>query len=306
MPRSTLRALGSAVVAAAVLLLASWLAWRHLQDLHPGDILAALAATGTPRLAASALLTALSFACLAQYERLATRWIVPGRVPRAVAWRTGLAAHALANTLGFHVLTAGAVRWRAYAPRGLSLAEVARIVAAVAACVGAGVVALGLVALVAWQATADAHGRMLALALAMLAVTWLLLRLRAWRADAAAASPVAAHALLLGALGFLEMGAAVAALYVLLPAGPVAPALFALVFLGAMVFGLASHVPGGLGVFEAAMLAALAPAPVAGVLAALLAYRAIYNLGPFAVTGVALLLRRAWSGPKAVAQFDAG
>jgi uncharacterized membrane protein YbhN (UPF0104 family) len=306
MPRSTLRALGSAVVAAAVLLLASWLAWRHLQDLHPGDILAALAATGTPRLAASALLTALSFACLAQYERLATRWIVPGRVPRAVAWRTGLAAHALANTLGFHVLTAGAVRWRAYAPRGLSLAEVARIVAAVAACVGAGVVALGLVALVAWQATADAHGRMLALALAMLAVTWLLLRLRAWRADAAAASPVAAHALLLGALGFLEMGAAVAALYVLLPAGTVAPALFALVFLGAMVFGLASHVPGGLGVFEAAMLAALAPAPVAGVLGALLAYRAIYNLGPFVVTGVALLLRRAWSRPKAVAQFDAG
>jgi uncharacterized membrane protein YbhN (UPF0104 family) len=306
MPRATLRALGSAAIAAAVLLLASWLAWRHLQDLHPDDILAALAATGTARLAASALLTALSFACLAQYERLATRWIVPGRVPRAVAWRTGLAAHALANTLGFHVLTAGAVRWRAYAPRGLSLADVARIVAAVAVCVGAGVVALGLVALVAWQATADAHGRMLALGLALLAGSWLLLRLRAWRADAATASPAASHALLLGAVGFLEMGAAVAALYVLLPAGTVAPAPFALAFLGAMAFGLVSHVPGGLGVFEAAMLAALAPAPVAGVLAALLAYRAIYNLGPFAVTGVALLARRAWGRPEPVGQFDAG
>jgi uncharacterized membrane protein YbhN (UPF0104 family) len=306
MPRATLRALGSAAIAAAVLLLASWLAWRHLQDLHPDDILAALATTGTSRLVASALLTGLSFACLAQYERLATRWIVPGRVPRAVAWRTGLAAHALANTLGFHVLTAGAVRWRAYAPRGLSLADVARIVAAVAACVGAGVVALGLVALVAWQATADAHGRMLALGLALLAGSWLLLRLRAWRADAATASPAASHALLLGAVGFLEMGAAVAALYVLLPAGTVAPAPFALAFLGAMAFGLVSHVPGGLGVFEAAMLAALAPAPVAGVLAALLAYRAIYNLGPFAVTGVALLVRRAWGRPEPVGQFDAG
>jgi uncharacterized membrane protein YbhN (UPF0104 family) len=301
-----LRASGSAVLAAVVLALAAWLGWRQLHGLHPADIASALRATGAPRLLASVCFTALSFACLAQYERMATRWVVPGRVPRAEAWRTGLAAHALANTLGFHVLTAGAVRWRAYAPRGLSLAEVARIVAVVAACVGAGVVTLAVAALVAWQFDGDARGRWLAFGLVALACAWLLLRARAAQGGGdASASPARSHALLLAAIGLVEMGAAVAALYVLLPAGVAQPAPFALAFLGAMLFGLASHVPGGLGVFEAAMLAALAPAHVAGVLAALLAYRAIYNLLPFAITAVVLLLSHARArNPQP--QFEAG
>jgi uncharacterized membrane protein YbhN (UPF0104 family) len=43
-----------------------------------------------------------------------------------------------------------------------------------------------------------------------------------------------------------------------------------------------SHAPGGLGVFEATILAAAVPPARAQVLAALLAYRAVYNLLPFA------------------------
>ena len=311
MSKPSLQALGSTALALAVLVLAAWLAWRQLHGVQLADIVAALHATAAPRLVASACLTALSFACLAQYERLATGWVAPGRVPRAEAWRTGLAAHALANTLGFHVLTAGAVRWRAYAPRGLALAEVVRIVAVVAACVGAGVIALAVVALVAWQFDADARGRWLALGLVALAAAWLLLRARAARvgADApggdASASPARSHVLLLAGIGLVEMGAAVAALYVLLPTGVAQPAPFALAFLAAMLLGLASHVPGGLGVFEAGILAALAPAPAVGVLAALLAYRAIYNLLPFAITAMALLLSRARVA-RPVDQFEAG
>jgi len=272
--------------------LAAWLASRQLQDLHARDLAAALAATGWTRLAASACLGALSFACLAHYEWIAVRWAVPGRIPRAVAWRTGLVAHALANTLGFHAVTAGAVRWRAYSRCGVSLAEVARIVALVAACVGMGVLALGLAALLAWQVSEDARGRMLAAGLVVLACSGLLLRMRALRrTPGARIVPAGLHPLALGAVGLVEMGAAVGALYVLLPAGAVAPAPFALAFLGAMLAGLASHVPGGLGVFEAAMIGSLPSVPAADVLAALLAYRAIYGLAPCGIAVVALLLQ---------------
>jgi uncharacterized membrane protein YbhN (UPF0104 family) len=46
--------------------------------------------------------------------------------------------------------------------------------------------------------------------------------------------------------------------------------------------GIASHVPGGLGVFEAGLLLMLPEAPIDVVLAAALAYRLVYLLGPLA------------------------
>ncbi|MCW8140897.1 MAG: hypothetical protein KIT58_18500 [Planctomycetota bacterium] len=53
--------------------------------------------------------------------------------------------------------------------------------------------------------------------------------------------------------------------------------------------GVLSHVPGGLGVFEGAVLALLTPyVPAHTVLGALLAYRVIYHVIPF-LLAVALL-----------------
>ena len=63
---------------------------------------------------------------------------------------------------------------------------------------------------------------------------------------------------------------------------------FVVLFVSATLLGIVSHVPGGLGVFEATMLAAAAPTARAQVLAALLAYRAIYNLLPCALALLAL------------------
>jgi hypothetical protein len=99
--------------------LAAWLLWRQLQRHGLAQCSAALRALPPAALAACLVATALSFACLAAYERLATQWIAPGKVPRAVAWRVGLEAHALANTLGFHALTAAALRVRTYRAHGI-------------------------------------------------------------------------------------------------------------------------------------------------------------------------------------------
>ncbi|HKK08935.1 MAG TPA: bifunctional lysylphosphatidylglycerol flippase/synthetase MprF, partial [Gemmatimonadota bacterium] len=85
----------------------------------------------------------------------------------------------------------------------------------------------------------------------------------------------------------LDWSLAAAALWVLLPGslGVSYPAFLAL-FVAAQTVGLASHVPGGLGVFEATLLVLLPDhGPQGGVLAGLLAFRGVYYLLPLLVGG---------------------
>ena len=269
-----------------LLVAAAWLLWRQLQDLSPFEVRAAIARLTPLQLALGLAATALSFACLAAYERLATQWLAPGRVPRAVAWRTGLVAHALANTLGFHPVTAVALRLRRYRAHGIDAATLAKIVAAIGGCVAAGV--LAMLALAGAWALWSSGRAVVVLALLLSSVIALVLvraRLRAmWphsRLPARAGSVLA--------LGLVETAAAIAALAVLLPDGalPGGPA-FVFLFVAATVLGIASHAPGGVGVFEATMLAAAPPAQRAPVLAALLAYRVLYNLLPCALALLAV------------------
>ena len=271
---------------ALVLAFAGWLLWRALRELNLAQVQAALSATPRTALAASALATAVSFACLAGYERFATEWVAPGKVPRGVAWRTGLDAHALANTLGFHPVTAVALRLERYRAHGVDAAGLARIVAAIGGCVAAGVMAI-LAAAGGWWLWRSGEGTLLVL-LAGLACAALVLvesRMGMLRPDSQLL-PQAGWVLV---LGLLEMAAALLAFWVLLPEGalPEGPA-FVLLFVGAAVLGVVSHAPGGLGVFEATILAAAAPPARAQVLAALLAFRVVYNLLPFALAVLAV------------------
>ena len=281
-----------ACLAAAVLALAGFALWHQLQTLSLAQVRSAWAATPGVRIGLAMLATAISFSCLAGYERFATERVAPGRIPRGASLRSGALAHALSNTLGFHALTASAFRYQQYRRFGLALGEVAKLLGVVALCValGAGLVCVGALAWLQFSTPVFAMpGPLLGLALLLLSglLTWHWLRKRpdaprwGWRAWAG-----------LTAIAVLEMAAAVAVLYLLLPAESL-PGLaqFTLVFVGASVLGILSHAPGGIGVFEATMLAALPMSGHASVLAALLAYRAIYNLLPFALAVLVLALQ---------------
>ena len=63
---------------------------------------------------------------------------------------------------------------------------------------------------------------------------------------------------------------------------------FLAVYVFAAMLGIASHAPGGLGVFEATILLALSSMPREPVLGALLLFRLCYYLAPF-VLALALL-----------------
>jgi uncharacterized membrane protein YbhN (UPF0104 family) len=84
-------------------------------------------------------------------------------------------------------------------------------------------------------------------------------------------------------------------MYMLLPSEPHLGFITILVvFVSATLLGFASHAPGGLGVFDAAMLVALWQFNKEDLVAGLLLFRVLYYLVPFAVALTILGTREVW------------
>jgi uncharacterized membrane protein YbhN (UPF0104 family) len=78
-------------------------------------------------------------------------------------------------------------------------------------------------------------------------------------------------------------------MYVLVPDEPnIGFVTLAVIFVSATLLGFASHAPGGLGVFDAAMLVALWQFDKEDLLAGLLLFRLLYYIVPFALSLVIL------------------
>lgn len=288
----SLRSILAAMLPIVILALAGWELHRQQAAMDWAALAAAFARIGTPALVLSVLATAGSFASLTLIEAWAVRTQARMPVPVATAMAGGAAAHALCHVLGWHAVLGAAVRRRAYAGHGAGAAQLAGILVTVGAAVLAG--ALVMFAIAAASRHAQSGGWWLAASVVLLAiwgsrktsaaparVGWRGLGVRLRRT--AAILPVAA----------LEALAALTALWVLVPPGAFPGwSTFVLTCLLAQAAGVASHVPGGIGVFEAAMLASAPAESRAGLLAAILAYRAVYGLLPFVVIGLPWV---AWS-----------
>lgn len=240
--------------------------------------------------------TALSYAALVGYDAVALHHVAPRKVPiRAVAF-TSFISHAITYTLGFGVFTGGAVRWRLYQGYGLSAAEILAVGALCALTFWLGTVTAAGIGLVAQPGAAMAvdllpAGVNLGIGLAILAAiaVWLFvagrprtITLGGWTMPL----PGRGGTLAAMAVGIVDIGAAALALWLLLPAGhDVGFAGFLVVFAVAIVLGVISHVPGGVGVFEATILLALPGIPEAETLGSLLLFRILYYALPFALAG---------------------
>jgi hypothetical protein len=85
------------------------------------------------------------------------------------------------------------------------------------------------------------------------------------------------------------------AMYLLMPSQPHIDFLsLAVVFIIATLLGFASHAPGSLGVFDAAMLVALPEFSKEHLLAALLVFRMLYFVIPFMISIIILASRELW------------
>lgn len=210
------------------------------------------------------------------------------------------AGTALGNAIGFGALTGGAVRCRVYGADGMDAFAVARLTVLIAGSFAVALVAFGglgvLLAAAPMSALSGLPGPVLqGLGVLGLALTVGVLGLcgrhghrLSWRGrhfDLPGAGFMLGQLALVG----LDVVGAALALWVLLPASGVSFATYLAVYSAALLLGVIGHTPGGVGVFEAAMLFVLGSTvhPNAAV-AALLAYRAIYFVGP--LVPAALLL----------------
>jgi uncharacterized membrane protein YbhN (UPF0104 family) len=72
----------------------------------------------------------------------------------------------------------------------------------------------------------------------------------------------------------------------------------AVIFVSATLLGFASHSPGGLGVFDAAMLVGLWQMDKEDLLAGMLLFRVLYYLAPFVLSVILLTLREVIVGAR--------
>ena len=288
-----------ALVVAAIAVLALGVLQKELRAYHLHDITGSLRALPTARFLLACALTALGFVVLAGYDALALRY-VGRRLPlRRLAFASSV-GYAFSQLLSFAALTGGSIRYRLWSRWGLSAAEVAQAVAFDITTSWLGIIALGGATLLL-SARPDAVDAVvqsrfgLPLGVALLGVVvcylaWSLARrpliIRGWRI----APPGLALALAQLGLAVLDWMIAGAVLFTLLPSAPRLPAtVFFEAFLLAQVAGILSQLPGGIGVFESVLVVLLRPfIPAPEVLGALIAYRAVYYLAPFAVASVAL------------------
>ena len=83
-------------------------------------------------------------------------------------------------------------------------------------------------------------------------------------------------------IGLADLGCCAAAMYMLVPDEPnLGFVTVAVIFVAATLLGFASHAPGGLGVFDAAMMVALWQFDKEDLLAGLLLFRLLYYIVPF-------------------------
>jgi phosphatidylglycerol lysyltransferase len=271
-----------------------------LAQIRYAELLASIRATDPRSLALAVLATFVSFVALTGYDASSLRY-VGARVRYRVAAETSFIAYALSNTIGLGVLTGGAVRMRLYSAAGVEAGAISRAIAFNALAFMLGISVVGAAALL-WGARSVAPALHLPPLLLQVAASLVLLgaaalialcgdgRERALFGRLRLRLPSASLALQQLGFSAVDIAATAAVLWVLLPPGAVEFPVFVAFFAMAVVLGVLSHVPGGLGVFEAIMLLALrdrlAPESLA---AALLLYRLIYYMLPL-VLALALLV----------------
>ena len=287
-------------IAALVIFLAALEVLRiELRTVSWAELMTDIRATPRLALALAIGLTVLNYVVLTGYDLVAFAYIRK-QLPRLRVMFASFLAYAIANNVSFAMLSGASVRYRFYSRWGVTAEELSRIVFSYSVTFWLGLFALGGLSLVVMPlgvsgvpptgTLASVTGWLLMLVPpAYLAATVVRQTpLRLWRVELQLPPPRLAVAQL--TLSIVDWALAGTVLYVLLPVGRPAFLPFMGIFLISILLGMASHVPGGLGVFEGLMTLMLAPYLESGqLLPALVVYRAVYFLLPLAVALVILV-----------------
>jgi glycosyltransferase 2 family protein len=271
-------------------------------------MLVALTEIAPYHIALAALCVVGAFCTLTFYDFFALRTIGRRHVPYRIAALSSFTSYTIGHNIGATVFTGGAIRFRIYSEYGLSAVDVAKICFLSGLTFWLGntfVLGIGM----AWHPGAAsamdqlpaAINRLVAFGVlsAILAYfVWLSLGeerrelgQNGWKVKL----PSARLTLVQILIGVLDLGFCAMAMYLLMPGDPgIGFMSLAVVFILATLLGFASHAPGSIGVFDAAMLVALPQFGREQLLATLVVFRILYFMIPFGIAISIMGSREIW------------
>jgi glycosyltransferase 2 family protein len=279
-----------------------------LKGIDTGVMLVALTEIAPHHIALAALCVVGAFCTLTFYDFFALRTIGKKHVPYRIAALSSFTSYTIGHNIGATVFTGGAIRFRIYSEYGLSAVDVAKICFLSGLTFWLGntfVLGIGM----AWHPGAasamdqlpSAINRLVAFGVlsAILAyLVWLSLGeerrelgQNGWKVKL----PSAPLTLVQILIGVLDLGFCAMAMYLLMPGDPGIDFMsLAVVFILATLLGFASHAPGSIGVFDAAMLVALPQFGREQLLATLVVFRILYFMIPFGIAISIMGSREIW------------
>ena len=286
-----------AVLGLCLLVGAIYVVWKEFRHLKFADIKLALAAIPHRALAISFIWTIFSYGLLTFYDRLGTIYAGHKVSTKRVAFAS-FCAYSLSHNLGFAAVSGAAVRYRLYAHWGLTPFQIAKVVAFCSLTFTLGGLVLGGTILFLEPDAIPFFGELIprmgmyAIGAGMWAVVIAYITLSRFVGTVTLFGteiglPGWRMALMQVTLATVDVAFTAGIFYQLLPD---APGLTYVRFLGVYVAsytaGLAANVPGGIGVFDTAMLEGLktylAAPPILG---AVIVFRLYYYVIPLFVAG---------------------
>jgi len=284
------------LVSGTIIVIAVMVLVRILRDIEVSEVVQALRESETKDIALASLFVAFGYFTLTFYDLFALRTLGRSDIPYRVAALGGFTSYAIGHNVGASVLTGGAVRYRIYSPSGVDAMAVAKVcfIAGLTFWLGnATVLGLGI-AYAPQAATAidqlpvwfNRSAAILTLVVLASYVAWVWNKPRVigregWQVQL----PGGPSTLLQIGIGIVDLTFCSLAMYMLVPDEPnTSFVAVAVIFVSATLLGFASAAPGGIGVFDAAMLVALWQYDKEDLLAGLLLFRLIYYVVPFALS----------------------
>src|ERR1700726_4675385 len=303
------------VVSVTVIGIACYVLYHMLRGINVDEVVDAIEQTEPSSIALAALFVAAGYFTLTFYDWFAVRAIGRGDIPYRVNALAAFTSYSIGHNVGASVFTGGEVRYRIYSAWGLNAIDVAKIcfLAGLTFWLGnAAVLGLGIAyhpeaassidLLPAWLNRVVAFAIIVSL-VAYVVWVWTQPR-RVGRGPWTVMLPGGPLTLLQIVIGIVDLGFCALAMYVLVPDEPnLGFVVVAVIFVSATLLGFASHSPGGLGVFDAAMLVGLWQMDRVGLLAGMLFIRVLFSLAPFLTGRCGWTPKNWWRGFSCSASF---
>ena len=301
-----------ALLVIVVFTMASKSLYHMVHTLDIAQMKSVILATPPLTMLKAVVVVILAYILLSVYDLIAIRYLKV-KIPYLKVMNTSLTAFSIGHTLGVSMLSAGAVRFRYYGKYGIESASIANIILLVSLAFSYGMMSvIGASLLVNPHMltqlldTVPMFNKASPLVFRVIGVVILALiaasvifagklgrafSIKQWQLHL----PPATVLLKLIFLAVIDIALVAYIIHILLPASMTVSYLEVFsAYVQSITVGIISHVPGGLGVFELAMVASLPKVDKTTLLSVLLLFRILYYLIPFVLGLLSFFLHEAY------------